>query len=105
MRKTFSIRNPLIKSGVSAFALTLFLFVHLLSWSSSLHHEFHEEADHEDHQCAVTLLQNGQVDVPQIATDLVPVTITFTEVMPPEVSFVSSPAYLIPHGRGPPSLA
>ncbi|MFN7141956.1 MAG: hypothetical protein ACK4UN_21765 [Limisphaerales bacterium] len=105
MRDFLSIRNPQIKAGVAVFALTFFLLAHLLSWSASFHHAVHDEAHHAEHQCAVTLLQNGQIDISEAEAVLTPVAITFSEVALPIVTFVSSAPYLLPQERGPPALA
>lgn len=103
--RSLSIRLPLLKAGVSAFALTLFLFVHLLSWSSDLHHDIHHDAHEEQHECAVTLLQSGQIDLPiyhvtvSFAAELITfetIQETFAVVVRPSICWFS---------RGPPSLA
>jgi len=87
-----------------AVLLGLFLLLLAMAHSWALHACVHPEADHADHHCAVTMLQQGQVDTTTVAVAVV--------VVPPmPVADVVTPAtffpivdFFLPPGRGPPAL-
>jgi hypothetical protein len=91
--------------------LALFLSVLALTLSETLHHEMHVESgeaehhqEHDHHQCAVTMLQSGQVDV--LVVSVTPI-VNVGAALPPlwsENSFVWSVDFTLPPSCGPPAL-
>ncbi len=65
--------NP-VRKGVALTLLVAILAVVVMASSPRLHEEAHEDADHADHECAVTLFASGsaadQVVVPEVLTGL-----------------------------------
>lgn len=53
------------RGSLVAALLALQLLVAALAMSPSLHHLLHHDADAPDHQCAATLLLDGQLDCPE----------------------------------------
>jgi hypothetical protein len=84
--------------------LMLFLSVLALTVSETLHHEVHAEAGEAEHQCAATMLQSGQFEMPAVtvaATTEAPVA--WLELAP-EINFVRSVELSLPPSCGPPAL-
>ena len=89
----------------SGLAVLLFLSLQLLAVSPHLHHEVHPDSHQPDHQCAVKLLSDGQVDV---AADFVVVAVPtsdFTAPLPAESVFLPAADHQFPPGRAPPFLS
>jgi hypothetical protein len=89
--------------------LALFLTVLTLTLSETLHHEVHAEAgdpEHhqEHHQCAVTMLQSGQVDVPVVTVVPVPGKLLTSVALQAELNFIPAVASFLPPSCGPPAL-
>ena len=84
--------------------LGLFLGVFALAQSESLHRHFHADAGKPHHQCAVTMLQSGQVETPVCFVTPTPApTITVLEVVA-QTTFVPSADFSLPPSCGPPAL-
>jgi hypothetical protein len=82
--------------------IVLVLLLNLLAASPSLHEWFHADANHADHQCAVTMFTHGQVDNASVAVAAaLPVTSIETT---PQIAFsvLSATVELLPSGRAPP---
>jgi len=97
--------HQLQRSGQAVLAS---LFVGLILWLNALvacpglHEWFHSDAKATGHQCAVTLLAQGQVDSPAAAVALV-VPLAPIDLLPPVSTSVVSPLVnVLPPGRGPP---
>ena len=56
------------KRGGALLALALFLLVQMVAVSAPAHRFLHDDADQAGHQCAVTLLSQGHIDLdlPQV---------------------------------------
>ena len=82
--------------------LGLYIFILALVQSGALHEWFHTDACKPTHQCAVTMLQSGQVDVPTVDV-VVPLPLTVWVCSLPSDRFVAPVArqFLLPN-RGPP---
>ncbi len=81
-----------------------FLSVFALTLSETLHRALHEDACQPEHQCAVTMLQSGQVETP-VATITPVITSAPTFVtLPVENNFVPSVDLALPPSCGPPAL-
>ena len=82
--------------------ISLLLFAFGLSASKQLHKNFHSDADNPQHECIVTVLSNGGVDL--VAADA-PV-LQPTEVVVPfsrvQSVVCTSIDYRLPPDRGPP---
>jgi hypothetical protein len=82
----------------------LFLSVQVVAQIESLHKALHTDAGKPNHQCAVTMLQHGQVDTADCAVAVVtlePLPIVCATV---ESFFIPSVDYSLTPGRGPPAL-
>ena len=53
-----------LRSARAGFLVWVFVCLQTLAASPALHHELHDDSDHPDHTCGVTLLQHGQVASP-----------------------------------------
>lgn len=62
-----------IRRAVAGVQLLLFVLVVLLATFPDLHHLLHGDADDEDHDCAVTLLLRGSVDLADTRVEPAPV--------------------------------
>ncbi len=82
----------------------LFLSVFALVLSETLHRALHEDACQPEHQCAVTMLQSGQVDAPVCDAAIVSPEIVFVSVPLLENTFVPAVAFFLPPSCGPPAL-
>lgn len=84
--------------------LCLFLFVLAMAQFKALHHLVHADAGQAEHQCAVTLLGHGQVDVAaaDVRVAFMPV-VAIAVVMPATPVFVAVDYSLLP-GRAPPAV-
>lgn len=82
--------------------LALFVSVHAMAAFHALHESVCEHAEAADHQCAVTLLAAGQIEVPVSSVEAAPVE--FVRQMQPAVcrSYFVSTDRLDPPGRAPP---
>ena len=83
----------------------LVLLLNLLAASPSLHQLLHGDANHAEHQCAVTLFAHGKVDTASVAVPIsVPLAVVETA---PAIIFSSfSPAIEhLPAGRAPPAAS
>ncbi len=84
--------------------LALFLSVLALTLSEALHRVCHADAGTPQHQCAVTMLQSGQVDAPVYEAAIVPPAMVSVSVQLVENIFVPSVDYSLPPSCGPPAL-
>jgi len=84
--------------------LALFLSVLALTLSETLHRAFHADACTPQHQCAVTMLQSGQVEMPVLTVTPVLVATLFFFALPCETVFVPSVDCSLPPSCGPPAL-
>ncbi|MDX1952394.1 MAG: hypothetical protein SFY81_09425 [Verrucomicrobiota bacterium] len=97
-------RRSICKSLAAVLMLLLFLALQVFSASASLHHELHCDSHSTEHQCAITLLSNGQVDH---ATVELPVTKPESFLLfsiSYHVPLMAERDYRIAIGRGPPVL-
>lgn len=104
MRTAFYSGVGLLRVGAFG-ALLLFLFVLALQASPQLHHAFHHDSDEGEHHCAITLLRQGQVDVPAPVVVVIPPQTWIELPALVTVSIFSSPVELLPAGRAPPVFA
>ena len=93
------------KAPLSAALVLLLLVLQTLSAASALHQEFHSDATDHEHQCAVSLLSQGHLDISEPALTL-PVAPAIAQQQPviserlPLALFLS-----LPSSRGPPAAA
>jgi hypothetical protein len=91
------------KSGVSSFCLGVFLLVQTMAAVPALHIWLHQDASAPGHECAVTLLLNGQVHTPTTAVAVAACALSLVSYAPTlGVDFVSADVRLLP-SRGPPA--
>lgn len=62
----FALHNRSSRSLWSLLLLALFLSVQLFAGSGSLHQVIHSNANSPDHHCVLTLLTQGQVNLPVV---------------------------------------
>src|SRR5438445_12943999 len=84
--------------------LALFLGTTLAAAAPSLHAAVHSDANNPDHHCAITLLIQGQVDVPVFDTPICLAEQSYSDATPFLLSVYSSTVEFLPPGRGAPSL-
>jgi hypothetical protein len=88
---------------MAATLLGVFLSVLALTLSEAWHRALHDEACKPSHQCAVTMLQSGQVETPVVT--IVPVVAYVTVVLAAsaQVDFVPLVDFSLPPSCGPPA--
>lgn len=90
------------KRGLSALLLGALLMVQGMVALPGLHRLVHYDAGTPAHQCAVTMLAQGQVDCATTDFCILPPSPVLTRETPlPEANFVSTDVRLLP-SRGPP---
>ena len=90
---------------MAATLLGVFLSVFALTLSETLHRALHDEACEPTHQCAVTMLQSGQVETSVVTIVPVLAYVTVTLAAPAQVDFVPSVDLSLPPSCGPPALS
>lgn len=90
---------------MAATLLGVFLGVFALTLSETLHRALHDEACEPTHQCAVTMLQSGQVETPVILIEPVVAYVAVFLAAQPQVDFISSVDLSLPPSCGPPALS
>ncbi len=90
---------------IAGLMLGLFLLVSALANFEALHGDFHSNSEKADHQCAVTLLGSGQIDLPISAAIILFVSSVFLIRAISKIDLFVSVDYLFQPGRAPPSLA
>ena len=104
MRTYLSLQASQGKSVFSLLALVLFLFVQALAGSSTFHHFLHPDADQASHQCAVSLLSHGQLEVTPAQIGVARPVVFLGEFTSPAVSVRVAVAYRLLPERAPPFL-
>jgi len=89
---------------MAALLLGVFLSVFTLTLSEALHRALHDEACAPSHQCAVTMLQSGQVETPVVTVTPVFAAGAVRFALPIETAFVPSVDFFLPPSCGPPAL-
>lgn len=84
--------------------LGVFLSVFGLTLSEALHRALHDEACQPTHQCAVTMLQSGQVETPVVTVTPVFVGAEIFSTLPGKTVFLSAVDFSLPPSCGPPAL-
>ncbi len=84
--------------------LALFLSVFALTLSEALHRTFHADACQPQHQCAVTMLQSGQVETPVCPLVVISIPTVVMVAVCVENDFVPSADFSLPPSCGPPAL-
>ncbi len=86
--------------------LGVFLSVFTLTLSETLHRALHDEAcqPQHQHQCAVTMLQSGQVEATAVAIEPVVAYVAIFRAAPLQVDFVPAVDFSLPPSCGPPAL-
>jgi hypothetical protein len=104
LRSCVSLQTRQGKSVFSLLALALFVFVQALAASSAIHHFIHSDADQPSHQCAATLLSQGQVSLAPVEVSVARPVLFVGEIHSPPVPFVVAVEYRLLPERAPPSL-
>ena len=98
-----SFRNRTHRSVWSVVCLASFLALLLFSSSPRLHKLIHPDADSADHQCAITMLAQGQVNAPVTPPVLVAFVPFLFSLLPPlQLAPISSFDYRFSSSRAPP---
>jgi hypothetical protein len=101
--KWFSPRNWRTRQLSAGLCLLLFVVLQTFASSGSLHKLVHHDADSPGHQCAITLLAQGQIDSPVVPTGPVPLTAEFIfSPLPSDSPVVSTFDYRLSPSRAPP---
>lgn len=91
------------KGFIAAALLALHVLVVGMAMSPSLHHLLHQDADSPDHQCAATLLIDGQLDQPDASSITPTLALVFIEPHRREFPLLALPFVDAAHGgRAPP---
>lgn len=96
-------RQPAGRSLVSLLALVLYLFVAALAAAPELHHLFNHDADDPDHQCAATVIAQGQVDAAPAVVALVVPTAVVEQPLAVAPLWLASPDFWLLPERAPPA--
>lgn len=95
-------RAPWFRIGIAGLMLALFVSVHAMAAFHTLHESVCEHTEAADHQCAVTLLAAGQVDVPVAGVQVVRIEIACVVQVSVSLPPFASTDRLDPPGRAPP---
>jgi hypothetical protein len=90
---------------MAATLLSVFLGVFVLTLSEAWHRVLHGDTCEPQHQCAVTMLQNGQVETPVVVIEPVVAYVAVVFAVLPQVDFVPSVDFSLPPSCGPPALS
>lgn len=84
--------------------LVLYVLLAAFAASPALHQAIHSDAGDPDHHCAITMLAQGQIELPDCgaALCLAPTYYVYAPLV--ELSVSSGIVELLPPGRGPPAL-
>jgi hypothetical protein len=93
------------RAPFSAVLILLLLVIQTLAASPDLHLDLHDEADSDDHSCAVTTLTQGQIDVTDSASSLTLPAATPFQFFSVSSLHIDSQFFSVDSSRGPPSLA
>jgi hypothetical protein len=96
-------QTTVAQKAVSLLCLTLFLFLQAAAAVPGFHQYLHHDADQADHQCAVTLLSQGNL---QIASNVTPIVLpaSFVVLVPLRPATVQVVVdQQLPPGRAPPA--
>ena len=100
-------KNRFCKLGIPTLAAALvglILLLDAMAACPALHEMIHKDADHADHQCAVTMFAHGKVDSTTCEVPVV-LPVVWVEIVPLSgFSFFSSAFENLPQGRAPPVL-
>jgi hypothetical protein len=92
------------KPALAALLVGLILLLNAMAACPALHELIHKDADHADHQCAVTMFAHGKVDSVTCEVPIVAPTV-WVEIVPlSKFSVFSSAIQNLPHGRAPPAV-
>jgi hypothetical protein len=93
------------KAPISAALIFLLLLVQGLAASPLLHSDVHEDANSHTHTCAVTILSQGQIDLADPTTPVIPPTPVATEVARAAAPLLLAIFCSTVSTRGPPAWA
>lgn len=103
LRAVVSLQTRSGKSVSALLVLALFLVVQALSASDAFHRLVHSDANQPDHQCAATLLSQGQISLAPGEVSVLRPTFFLGEVHSPSVPLLVAVEYRLLPGRAPPS--
>ena len=104
--RTQTLRVPIIRWASVAAVILMVLFCGLLSSSPKLHAIIHPDANDQHHQCAITMVADGHVDLTDGGQNLAPPIVFESRASVYfESAILSSSDYLLLPGRAPPVLA
>ena len=96
---------PLARRIFAALTLLAFGFALALEVAPELHHLVHHDSDEAHHQCVVTVLHQGQVDLPVTQPLLLRHDVTFQLPALIAPTTVIAGIELLADGRAPPALS
>ena len=98
-----ALRSRNSRRVVALLCLALFLVLEVFAASSGLHHSLHADSAAPGHTCVLTLLAQGQLDVPAVGAASLVVVLGFLFSLPVfHAAAVSSFDYRLTPTRGPP---
>jgi hypothetical protein len=63
-----ALRSRVFRQVAALLCLTLFVGLHIVSASATLHETLHADAANAEHHCVVSILADGQVQVPALVS-------------------------------------
>jgi hypothetical protein len=97
-----SMRRRQSPSFLAGLLVVAILLVHVLAGSVSLHKKLHCDASAPDHECAVSLISHGQIDLIETAIVVTRRDPVAFEVVPLLFLRLERLAYFLLPGRAPP---
>jgi hypothetical protein len=98
-----SLRRDTLRRVSAGISLALFLALVVFSSSEKLHKLIHPDADSPDHQCAITMLAQGQVNAPSSSLIVIVFVCALFFVLPPlRTAALPSFDYRFSASRAPP---
>ena len=96
-------RKAAAEKAVSLLCLGLFVFLQVLAAAPELHRCLHHDANQTEHQCAVTLLSQGNLHAAPALMPAVSSPVFVVEIPAHSVSAPVTVDYLLLPGRAPPA--
>lgn len=93
------------KAVIALLLVALVLMLDAMAACPQLHELIHKDADSAEHQCAVKLFAQGQVDSVTVGLPVAAPQVFVFTVPPIEISVFAPAIEDLPAGRAPPSLA
>jgi hypothetical protein len=92
------------RSLIAVLLIGLVLLLNAMAACPALHELIHKDADHADHQCAVTMFAHGKVESASVDVPVIVVVVSVATTLQIKFSTFSAAIENLPQGRAPPAV-